>query len=625
MTSERQRDEGSDGGETIRTSPSATANPDTPATSPAFSAKLPHPPIHAHSSSHIHPASLPGAGVSVFPSTPMVIRLLLSHRSGGCIIGRGGSTIADLRRKVGSATNIDMGDLVATERGRWRIATVRGPLQGVQMAVGTMIDLLVAQRARSKPHPPIATTPTGDSDATPVTIALHFVVPCSQIGAILGSGGSTIHQLRAESQATIRVSHRLGSSDEKRLMVAGGRSQVMKAVNVIINQLYQARAAGAATSGVPFILRPPSPEMEFNISLQPPPTATPVSEDDDHEDSLPMVDQQHPPYYYAMPIPPHQPVSDPLVARICAEMQDIVSQLQHIGLQAAQHAAYGAYNHPMLHSQGVVAQQLQHRYVILQTELQLALQQEQRHPHHDNASVLGSTNTSPVVSPVPSPSSGFGGCLAPPPRPPLLSAAPYAVAPLPVPPHPPFERCDLPSSLPDLVYGRRLPCGDGRRVCQELFVRSALMGALIGARGEGIRNLRKISNARIYLDHHQQQNRSGEPGGINESAKDERNASDEVMHTAAAHRLVLVSGIERQVASAVRMIEDSIQRKQRTMAQRCQVEKRKRRQSDTEKTERSKEPSTNDCNLIEGKRCDENKQESSTSASTSMTATSHHS
>eukprot|EP00891_Asterochloris_glomerata_P004224 jgi/Astpho2/4224/Aster-x0193 len=132
----------------------------------------------------------------------VVFRLLCPSARTGSIIGKGGDIIRQLRAETGSRIKIEE----AVDRCDERIVAISAPERA-------STQWSPAQEALFRVHSRIIEGDSEDTNLKDLVITARLLVDSSQIGCVLGKGGTIITQLRQDTGASIRIL----SSNEKPL------------------------------------------------------------------------------------------------------------------------------------------------------------------------------------------------------------------------------------------------------------------------------------------------------------------------------------------------------------------------------------------------------------------------
>lgn len=168
-----------------------------------------------------------------------VLVLEMRNELAGCIIGRGGSTISNIRRDCGGKLEVREG---SRRGGGERVVIFDGEPEQVDRLI-CEVFLRVEERIRgdSGDHN------RGDRDQdTKVEVTLIF--PAFRMGAVIGRGGQNINAVRSKSGARLRVESNADShgASERTVEVAGSVGQVREALRMVARTLFE---EGKTSSG----------------------------------------------------------------------------------------------------------------------------------------------------------------------------------------------------------------------------------------------------------------------------------------------------------------------------------------------------------------------------------------
>jgi len=134
----------------------------------------------------------------------IVYRYLCPGRKVGRIIGRGGEIVRQLM--VASEAKIIIGESIAGCEERLVTICSSSPNASEDNDLGVYV--CPAQDALFRVHERIVGSETPgdeDFDAGSPEVSVRFLVPSDQIGHIIGKGGQTIHSIRNDSEAHVRI------------------------------------------------------------------------------------------------------------------------------------------------------------------------------------------------------------------------------------------------------------------------------------------------------------------------------------------------------------------------------------------------------------------------------------
>ena len=147
------------------------------------------------------------------PSVILTLRMIISGKEVGHLIGRSGKTIKSLRKESGARIYINDGSClekryVRDENCPERIITVVGTLENVYQAY-CLVCKNMEEREVKKP-----TRKEG--------LRLCLVLPSSQCGSLIGKGGKKIKEIREMTSATVSVASEFLPGSTERTVTVGG-------------------------------------------------------------------------------------------------------------------------------------------------------------------------------------------------------------------------------------------------------------------------------------------------------------------------------------------------------------------------------------------------------------------
>ncbi|GAA5823394.1 hypothetical protein JCM10212_004315 [Sporobolomyces blumeae] len=206
--------------------PSTTQQPaqGPPANTPAAA------PTAATIANSAHPEQAEGA---LDEPEGLTLRALVSSKEAGVVIGRGGSTIAEIREKA----NVKAGVSKVVPGVPDRVLSIGGTTESVAKAYS-----LVAQTILENPVPS-ASSPTDGSAPSPATNAsasIRLLISHLLIGSVIGKGGAKIRSIQELSSARMVASKEmLPQSTERIVEVTGSAESVRVAVGEIAKCLIE--------------------------------------------------------------------------------------------------------------------------------------------------------------------------------------------------------------------------------------------------------------------------------------------------------------------------------------------------------------------------------------------------
>ncbi|KAI8868608.1 hypothetical protein GQ42DRAFT_103605, partial [Ramicandelaber brevisporus] len=170
----------------------------------------------------------------------VTLRILISTKEAGVIIGKEGKQVADIR----SAASVRAGVSKAVPNINDRIFTVTGPIENVAHAYAFVAQALIDNPITSSPpllhayaqHHPITTA------------SLRLLVAHNLMGTIIGKGGAKIKQIQDMSGArVIATKEMLPQSTERIIEIHGTSDCVSKAVEEVAKCIVEDYERGIGT------------------------------------------------------------------------------------------------------------------------------------------------------------------------------------------------------------------------------------------------------------------------------------------------------------------------------------------------------------------------------------------
>lgn len=181
------------------------------------------------------------SGESASPSDEL--RLLLDWHHVGCVIGKGGATVRQIREDSGCHLNIIAPSPNAPSPQQIdRIVTVRGSIEQATKAIYLIAQTIAARAAERRRTGQDAGEQRGRSgsnaDAADGSTAIKLLVHRAAVGAVIGKGGASIRDLQASTGARIQVSSEaLGNSTDKTVTISGTPEVLENAVRRVLTML----------------------------------------------------------------------------------------------------------------------------------------------------------------------------------------------------------------------------------------------------------------------------------------------------------------------------------------------------------------------------------------------------
>lgn len=168
------------------------------------------------------------------PNATLTIRMLMSGKEVGSIIGKGGEIIHSIREESGAKIHISDGSVPE------RIVTVTGPTDSIYKSFN-----LICKKFDDD-------TGSKSESARPGNITLKLIVPASQCGSLIGKGGSKIKEIREASGASVLVaSEMLVNSTERAVTLSGTKSAIAQCIYYICCVMLESPAKGTTIPYTP--------------------------------------------------------------------------------------------------------------------------------------------------------------------------------------------------------------------------------------------------------------------------------------------------------------------------------------------------------------------------------------
>ena len=188
------------------------------------------------------------------PNVTLTIRMIMTGKEVGSIIGKGGEIINNIREESSAKIHISDGSVPE------RIVTVTGSTDAILKAFGMICKKLEDDGPPREGGSGGASTSTSKSGSGGVT--LRMIVPASQCGSLIGKGGSKIKEIREVTGASIQVaSEMLPNSTERSVTISGPKDAITQCIYHICCVMlesppkgtpipYTPKAGGSLMSGV---------------------------------------------------------------------------------------------------------------------------------------------------------------------------------------------------------------------------------------------------------------------------------------------------------------------------------------------------------------------------------------
>ena len=196
-----------------------------------------------------------------FNSGPCWVKILVSDKVAGSIIGKAGAVISDLERMTDSIMKLSPGRTYFPGT-QDRLVVISGRLESVLSATREVIEKIrmatIVEENRRDP-----------STVGNVDISLKVVVPNSAVSCIIGRGGEVVREINKTTGALIRASERFQGLHERMVQISGSPQEVSSAAAEVVQRIQSDRnlrehlnvvytpPTGALTPSPP---SPPSPQ-----------------------------------------------------------------------------------------------------------------------------------------------------------------------------------------------------------------------------------------------------------------------------------------------------------------------------------------------------------------------------
>jgi len=162
------------------------------------------------------------------PNVTLTLRLIMSGKEVGGIIGKGGEIINNIREESGAKIHISDGSVPE------RIVTVTGSTDAILKS----FNLIAKKFEEDGPEKNSGESSGKSSSASSSSssqksggVSLKLVVPASQCGSLIGKGGSKIKEIREVTGASVQVaSELLPNSTERTVTIGGPRNCITQCI-----------------------------------------------------------------------------------------------------------------------------------------------------------------------------------------------------------------------------------------------------------------------------------------------------------------------------------------------------------------------------------------------------------
>jgi len=162
------------------------------------------------------------------PNVTLTIRMIMSGKEVGSIIGKGGEIINSIREESGAKIHISDGSVPE------RIVTVTGSTDAILKSF-TLISKKFEEEGPEKNGDKGESSGKSSSASTSSKsgsgVSLKLVVPASQCGSLIGKGGSKIKDIREVTGASVQVaSELLPNSTERTVTISGTKNNITQCI-----------------------------------------------------------------------------------------------------------------------------------------------------------------------------------------------------------------------------------------------------------------------------------------------------------------------------------------------------------------------------------------------------------
>ncbi|PPD76146.1 hypothetical protein GOBAR_DD26930 [Gossypium barbadense] len=140
---------------------------------------------------------------------PITARLLVSSDQIGCIIGKGGQIVQNIRSETGAQIRILKDDLPSCALPTDELVQISGEAAVVKKALHQ-----IASRLHENPSRSQHLLASAIDERSSKEFSLRIVCPNANIGGVIGKGGAIINQIRQESGAVIKVDSSSSDGDD---------------------------------------------------------------------------------------------------------------------------------------------------------------------------------------------------------------------------------------------------------------------------------------------------------------------------------------------------------------------------------------------------------------------------
>lgn len=171
------------------------------------------------------------------------IKMLMSSKDVGSIIGKGGMTIKAFRESSGARINIS--NSTSSER-LVQIVGGRESISKAFSAIGKKIEMdAIVAKQTALADGQVEPNGGGGGGMGPPQVTFKLVIPSSQCGSVIGKGGSKIKEIRETTGASIQVAgETLPNSTERAVTITGSSESLTMCINQLSAIIFENPAKG---------------------------------------------------------------------------------------------------------------------------------------------------------------------------------------------------------------------------------------------------------------------------------------------------------------------------------------------------------------------------------------------
>lgn len=203
---------------------------------------------------------------------PCWVKLLVSDKVAGSIIGKGGTVISDLEKNTNAIMKLSPGRTYFPGT-QDRLVVIAGSIESIVAATREVIEKVkmatLVEEHRRDPSAPVN-----------VDITIKVVVPNSAVSCIIGRGGEVVREINKTTGALIRASERYPGLHERVVQVSGSQQEVTSAATEVIQRVQSDRnlrehlnVVYTPSAGTPTTQPPLSPAESTSPGVYPTATA----------------------------------------------------------------------------------------------------------------------------------------------------------------------------------------------------------------------------------------------------------------------------------------------------------------------------------------------------------------